>query len=278
MKRIITEKEMSAFKRYLEKEEKAKSTVEKYMRDLKNFSAFLNGKAVNKTVTIEYKTLISKKYAESGANSVLAAINGFFRFMEWHDLIVKQFKFQKISYYPVEKELTAEEYFRLVAAAEENGDLRLSLLMQTLAATGIRISELEFITVSAVKKGEAVVNCKGKRRMIIIVPELQKKLCDYALQNNIAGAVFSTGSGKAMSRSNIWRNMKAVAMSAGVMQSKVFPHNFRHLFARSFYEIDKDIVRLADVLGHSDVNTTRIYTASTTLEYREKIGRMRLIP
>ena len=278
MKRTITTKEMKEFKNYLVKEEKSKNTVEKYMRDIKGFSDFLKGKSVDKRAIMEYKMLIEKRYTVSGANSVLAAINGFFRFKGWYDVIVKQFKIQKIGFCPEEKELTSDEYFRLVATAEKNGNRRLSLLMQTLCATGIRISELEYITVAAVKSGEAVVNCKGKRRMIIIVPELCKKLDAYVKEKNISGAVFQTSKGKPVSRSNIWREMKALATKANVKASKIFPHNFRHLFARSFYEIDKDIVRLADVLGHSDVNTTRIYTASTSEEYRKKMMLMRLIP
>ena len=193
-------------------------------------------------------------------------------------MCVKQYKIQKSAFCPEEKELTKAEYMRLVQAAKRNSNERLNLIIQTICGTGIRVSELQYITVEAVHKSEAFVNCKGKNRRIFIVAELRKKLLQYIKRQNIkSGAVFVTKNGKPVSRHNIWRDMKALCKDAGVSPSKVFPHNLRHLFARTFYGIEKDIAKLADILGHTSINTTRIYIITTATEHKRKMENMRLI-
>ena len=209
---------------------------------------------------------------------MLASINSLFAFLGWHDLKVKSIKLQQQIYCPEEKELTKAEYARLCRTAERNHNERLNLILQTICGTGIRVSELQFITVEAVKLGEATVSCKAKTRSVFIVKELQKKLLRYAAEQNIkSGMIFITRTGKPLSRTNIWREMKALCNEAGVNPQKVFPHNLRHLFARVFYGIEKDIAKLADILGHSSINTTRIYIISTGTEHRRRMENMRLI-
>ena len=233
---------------------------------------------MTKTVVMEFKASIVENYEISSANSMIAAVNAFLRFMGWMDCCIKQFKVQKKAFCSEEKELTKSEYIRLVNTAKEKGNERLNLILQTICGTGIRVSELQFITVEAVRKGEAVVSCKNKTRTVFIVRELQKKLLHYIKTKGIAsGCIFITKSGKPMSRCNIWREMKALCEQAGVSPDKVFPHNLRHLFARTFYGIEKDIAKLADILGHSSINTTRIYIISTGAEHKRKMENMRLI-
>lgn len=202
----------------------------------------------------------------------------FFRFCGWHDLIVKQFRVQRDIWGSEEKELTKQEYLRLLQAAEQKKNQRLALIFQTIFGTGIRVSELPYITVEAIKAGEARVHCKGKIRHIFIVSELRKKLLAYAKIKNIRnGMIFATKAGKPIHRTVIWRAMKSLCDAAHVSMTKVFPHNLRHLFARSFYHMEKDIVALADILGHASIDTTRIYTMTSGAEYRRKLNGMRLI-
>lgn len=209
---------------------------------------------------------------------MLASINGLLSFLGWADFKVKSIKLQRQIYCPEEKELTKAEYMRLVNTAKQKGNERLNLLIQTICGTGIRVSEVQFITIEAVKRGEAIVSLKGKTRSVFIVRELQKKLLRYATEQKIAtGAIFITRNGKPMSRTNIWREMKSLCEQAGVNPQKVFPHNLRHLFARTFYGIEKDIAKLADILGHSSINTTRIYIITTGNEHRQRMENMRLI-
>ena len=209
---------------------------------------------------------------------MIAALNSFLRYLGWYDCCIKQFKVQKQTYCTEEKELTKEEYVRLVKAAQQSSNERLSLIIQTICASGIRVSELEQITVESVRTGKAIVSCKGKSRTVFIVRELQRKLLSFAkAQGIIAGPVFVTKTGKPISRCNIWREMKALCLKADVAPSKVFPHNLRHLFARIFYNMEKDIAKLADILGHSSINTTRIYIITTGAEHRRKIEKMHLI-
>ena len=209
---------------------------------------------------------------------MLASINSLFSFFGWYDCKVKAIKQQREIFCKEEKELTKEEYFRLLRAAEQKKNDRLNLIIQTICGTGIRVSELQFITVESAKKGEATVNCKGKIRTVFIVKELKKKLLQYAKEKHIvAGAIFITRSGKPISRTNIWRGMKALCKDANVNPEKVFPHNLRHLFARIFYGMEKDIAKLADILGHSSINTTRIYIISTGTEHRRRMEYMRLV-
>lgn len=277
--RILTEKMVADFSAYLKSEEKSENTIEKYLRDVRAFSVYLNGDEITKEAVIAYKSkLLSMNYAVRSINSMLASVNGLFSFLGWADFKVKSIKLQRQIYCPEEKELTKAEYMRLVNTAKQKGNQRLNLLLQTICGTGIRVSELQYITVEAVKCGEAIVSLKGKTRTIFIVRELQKKLLRYAAEQWISsGTIFITRTGRPMSRTNIWREMKGLCEQAGVNPQKVFPHNLRHLFARVFYGIEKDIAKLADILGHSSINTTRIYIISTGDEHRRRMEYMRLI-
>ena len=276
--KYLTQEIISDFKENLILEERSEATVEKYIRDVTAFSAFANGGEISKEMVIAYKKHLQGNYAVRSVNSMLASINSLFAFLGWHELKVKSIKLQQQIYCPEEKELTKAEYTRLCKTAEKKHNERLNLILQTICATGIRVSELQYITVEAVKYGEATVSLKGKTRSVFIVKELQKKLLRYATEQNIkSGMIFVTRTGKAMSRTNIWREMKALCNEAGVNPQKVFPHNLRHLFARVFYGIEKDIAKLADILGHSSINTTRIYIISTGTEHRRRMENMRLI-
>jgi site-specific recombinase XerD len=277
--RILTEKMVADFSAYLKSEEKSENTIEKYLRDVRAFSVYLNGDEITKEAVIAYKSkLLSMNYAVRSINSMLASVNGLFSFLGWADLKVKSIKLQRQIYCSEERELTKAEYMRLVNTAKQKGNERLNLILQTICGTGIRVSELQYITVEAVKNGEAIVSLKGKTRSVFIVKELKKKLLRYAAEQGItSGAIFITRTGKPMSRTNIWREMKSLCESAGVNPQKVFPHNLRHLFARVFYGIEKDIAKLADILGHSNINTTRIYIISTGNEHRRRMEHMRLI-
>lgn len=278
MKKLITLKEIDAFKENLILAEMSDATVKKYVRDVKLFAAYVSGEAINKEIVIAYKKHLQEKYAVRSVNSMLAGINQFFEFKEWYDLKVKLLKVQQQVFGSEEKELTKEEYMRLCRAAKQKNNLRLSLILQTICATGIRVSELKYITVEAAKKGEAVVNCKAKTRSVFIVKKLRRKLLDYAAKMNIkSGMIFITKTGRPIDRTNIWREMKALCKEAYVDPQKVFPHNLRHLFARMFYSLEKDIAKLADILGHSSINTTRIYIISTGVEHRRYMEKMRLI-
>ena len=278
MERQLNTDQLRQFEAYLFSEERSAATVEKYLHDLRVFYAFMDGKKLDKTAVLEYKSDLLNKYAVTSANSMLAAVNAFFRYLGYYELCVKQYKIQKSAFCPEEKELTKAEYIRLIEAAKRKGNERLNLIIQTICGSGIRVSELQYITVEAVKRGEAFVNCKSKNRRIFIVAELRKKLLSYIKTQNIkSGAVFVTKNGKPVSRHNIWRDMKALCKDAGVSPSKVFPHNLRHLFARTFYGIEKDIAKLADILGHASINTTRIYIVTTGAEHTRKMEHMRLI-
>ena len=279
MERILTGEDIQGFYAWLKAEEKSQNTIEKYARDVATFIKFLGKDNITKEKVIEYKSkLITDDYAVRSINSMLASINSLFAFLGWHELKVKSIKLQRQIYCPEEKELTKAEYLRLVNTAKQKGNERLCLLIQTICSTGIRVSELPYITVEAVRQGAAVVSLKGKTRSVFIVRELQKKLLRYAAEHKItSGAIFVTRNGKPMSRTNIWREMKSLCNEAGVSTRKVFPHNLRHLFARTFYGIEKDIAKLADILGHSNINTTRIYIISTGDEHRKKLESMRLI-
>lgn len=276
--RLITKDLIRSFEEYMHEEERSNATIEKYNRDIKHFVVFADGKQITKEVTLAYKERLSKEYALTSANSMIAALNTFLKFAGWDDCKVKFFKVQKKTYCTESEELTRKEYERLVSVAEKNGKKRISLILQTICSTGIRVSELEYITVESLKKGKAVVDCKGKQRMVLLIPALTKKLFKYIYRNKIiSGPIFVTRTGKPISRCNIWREMKQLCKEANVSREKVFPHNLRHLFARVFYEIEKDIAKLADILGHSNIDTTRIYVMTTGVEHREKMARLKLI-
>ncbi len=277
MKRITNEL-IQKFKTYLINEEKSSATLEKYIRDVVAFKAWLGNRVVEKVVVMEYKQRLIKNYAPASANSMLSSINSFFEYMEWFDCKVKTFKIQKQIFANKDKELTKVEYERLLTAAKKKQNGKLYMLMQTICSTGIRVSELRYITTGAVQKGEAVINCKGKMRVVILPKQLCKMLASYIKEKKIlSGSVFVTKNGKPLDRSNIWKLMKDLCESAGVSKDKVFPHNLRHLFARTYYSLEKDVVRLADILGHSSVNTTRIYTMETGEQHRIQIQRLGLL-
>jgi len=257
----ITTGKIARFEMYLKDEERSKNTIEKYLRDIRTFQLFLSERVLNKLSVMEYKQFLIENYKPASVNSMLASIKSFFCFCGWPELTVKSLKVQKTLFSEPEKELSRTEYERLIVTAKSRHNERLCLLMQTICATGIRVSELSFITVEAARLGRAEVFCKGKRRTIFIMPRLKKLLLEYAKRSNIlTGSVFISRNGTPLNRHQIWADMKALCAYASVDAAKVFPHNLRHLFARTFYSIDKDINRLADILGHSNINTTRIYT------------------
>ena len=245
-KRMITEKLIEEFKNNLRMEEKSLATISKYIHDVNVFSEYTNGQCITKDIVIQYKEYLLKNYAIRSVNSMLASINCLFAFLGWNDCSVKSIKIQRQIFRSAEKELTKQEYFRLVQAAKSKGNKRLYLLLQTICGTGIRVSELKFITVEAVKSGQAIVSNKGKTRSVFIVRNLQNKLMHYIKEIGITtGIVFRTSKGNPISRSNIWKDMKNLCTQANVNPNKVFPHNLRHLFARTFYSIEKDIAKLA---------------------------------
>ena len=278
MKRILDPRKMKEFESHLRNEERSAATIEKYMRDVRFFAVSVGYAEINKQKVLDYKSQLGEIYAVSSANSMIAAMNCFLRFCGWHELCVKQFKMQREVYCSEEKELTRAEYIRLLDAANAKHNERLNLIIQTICGTGIRVSELQYITVEALHSGEAIVNCKGKNRRVFIVSGLKKKLLRYVKEQGInAGTVFVTRSGRPVSRNCIWKEMKALCAQADVSPSKVFPHNLRHLFARTFYRLEKDIAKLADILGHASINTTRIYIVTTGAEHKRKMENMRLI-
>ena len=263
---------------YLREQERSRATVQKYSRDLSALSNYLDGRTLDKAVLIEWKRQLTENYAPATVNSMIAALNGFLSFIDRQELAVKPLKIQKSLFLDEHRELTRSEYARLVKTAQSREKERLSLIIQTICSTGIRVSELEFITVEAAERGRAEVSNKGKRRTVFLSDRLCSLLKDYChKQKKTAGAVFTTRSGRAIDRSNIWRDMKVLCDGAGVEQEKVFPHNLRHLFARTYYTQEKDLSRLADILGHSDISTTRIYTAESGTVHAKQMERVGLI-
>ena len=263
---------------HLQEQERSPHTISKYAHDLTALRAYLNGEPLTKTALIGWKAQLVAELAPASVNSMLVAVNGYLGFMGWPDLKIKLLKIQKSVFVDESKELTRTEYERLVRAAERQENERLSLVGQTICATGIRVSELRFITAEAVQCGRAEISNKGKRRIVFLPAALRKLLAAYLRkQRKISGPVFTTRSGEPLDRSNIWRDMKALCQSAGVDPKKVFPHNLRHLFARTFYSIDHDLSRLADILGHSSITTTRIYTAECGAVHAQQVDRLRLV-
>ncbi len=274
----ITENDKLRFKMYLFDNERSSATIKKYMYDIQCLEIFAIGRKIDKQLMLEYKEELGKKYEKSSANSMLAAANTFLKFIGESNCTVRRFRVQKQVYCDENKELSYNEYIRLVKAAERNRDERLSLILQTICSSGIRVSELPCFTVEALKKGSVTITCKGKTRSAFIVSKLKAKLLKYIRKHRITeGVIFKTKSGKPVDRSNIWREMKKLCRSAGVSPDKVFPHNLRHLFARVYYKVEKDIAKLADLLGHSSIDTTRIYIISTGYEHRCQMEKMKLI-
>lgn len=276
--KIITDKTIKNFEEYLFEEERSENTIEKYMRDIRFFGAWLGERQLDKSVIVEYKRELCARYAVRSVNSMLSAVNAFFIFMGRQDLKVKTLKIQRRIFADKSRELTKAEYERLLAAARDKKNERLYYLMQTIASTGLRVSELKYVTCEAVRCGQAVISCKGKIRQIFLPKKLCKMLKVYIKKRNIeSGAVFVSRSGKPLDRSNIWKMLKELCKSANVDRAKVFPHNFRHLFARTFYSLQKDIVRLADILGHSSIETTRIYTVESGDEHIRQLQKLGLL-
>ena len=275
--RILREKNINEFHAYLVREEKSTATIEKYLRDVRAFLNFTDIRAVTKELILKWKEmLLDRGYAVRSVNSMLASLNSLLHFMGWDDCKVKSLKTQRQSYCPENKELTRAEYLRLLEAAKDRPQLR--LIMETICGTGIRVSELKYFTVESVKSGEIEIRCKGKIRTILIPGKLKKRLLDYVKKNKIrTGIIFITKHGGPLNRSNIWAQMKRLCGEAGVEPGKVFPHNLRKLFARAFYGIEKDIAKLADILGHSSINTTRIYIMTTGSEHRRQLERLELV-
>ena len=275
--RTLSSDLIRSFAEHLNREEKSTATMEKYLRDVRAFFAFTGKTAVTKELVLDYKRQLQEAgYALRSINSMLASLNSLFGFLGWQDCRVKFLRQQKQAYCPDEQELTRQEYLRLLQAAGQNTGTQ--LLLQTICATGIRVSELQFFTVEAVCRGQIQVDCKGKVRIILIPGKLRKLLLRYAQREGIrSGVIFRGRGGKPLSRTSIWAKMKQLCSRAGVESAKVFPHNLRKLFARTFYAMEKDIAKLADILGHSSIETTRIYIMTTGTEHRRKIDRMGLV-
>lgn len=277
--RFITKQTMDRFYEYLIEEERSSGTIEKYIRDVRLLQSWLGSEPVTKENAARWKQeLLQSGRAPSTVNSMLAAANTYFRFMGWDELKLKSIRLQRRFFRENERELTKAEYQLLMETAKKRGDERLALLMETICATGIRVSEVPYITTDAIKKGRALISMKGKLRTILIPAQLCRKLRKYATKHRIGrGEIFLTKNGTRLERKQIWAQMKALCKYAGIERNKVFPHNLRHLFARCFYRISHDISSLADVLGHSSIETTRIYLISTESEHIKKIAHLGLV-
>ena len=278
MDNIITREQINTYCASMLADERAAGTVAKYRRDVTAFARWLGGRAVTKETSAGWKAhLLNRGYAPRTINSMLAAVNSFFRFAGWN-IKVKFLKIQRQLFRDATRELNRAEYTQLLAAARSNGQERLALIMETLCATGIRISELCYITVAAAQQGKATISLKGKIRTILLSTKLCRKLLKYAKKQKIAaGEIFLTSSGKGISRRQVWHELKRLCAAAGVESSKVFPHNFRRLFAVTYYKASRDIARLADVLGHSSIETTRIYLTVSGADQARQLDRLGLV-
>ena len=279
MEKIITEDKIMQYERYLREEEKAAATIQKYTSDLRKLEAYADGMPITKEIMLGYKQYLKKKgYSAASINSYLVAANRFFEYMEWYGIRVKQLRLQREAYVPEERELTKTEYKRLVKTAKKMGKHRLAMIITTICATGIRISELSALTAAGVRRGVIYIDNKGKIRKVLIPVDLQKRLLLYMADNHIKrGVVFSTSKGNPVDRSNIWKEMKSICRESGVNDKKVYPHSLRRLFARIFYSMEKDIAKLADILGHGSIETTRIYIRTSSREYMRQMKRMDMI-
>ena len=279
--KTIDENTIQSYQNHIYTQEKSQNTIDKYIRDIRTFTAWLEAqeqKDITKDCVIRYKKHLEANYMPGSANSMLIALNGFFGYTGWHDCCVTIFKTQPNRIYAQEKEMTRAEYEKLIKTAKEQDNLRLAMIIETIGGTGIRVSELASITVDAVKTGKISISCKGKHREIYLIPKLKRKLLDYCKKKNIkSGVVFITRNGNPVDRSNIWTEMKKVAEKAGVALEKAFPHNLRHFFARTYYNMHKNISYLADILGHSSINTTRIYTATTEENHVKMLECLELV-
>ena len=278
LKRAIAGKTIEEYCLWLQHNEMSQGTIYKYRYYLNQLEQFMDGAAVTKERVMIWKETLRRNLSPVTVNGALAAVNGFFRYLGWNDCLVKFIKVKQQVFCSRQKELKREEYLQLVEAAQKDGNERLCLLIQTLCSTGIRISELSYITVTAVEKQIVQVDCKGKVRTIFLTRQLCRLLKEYAEKRKVqSGPIFVTRSGKPMDRSNIWREMKKIGKKAGINPQKIFPHNLRHLFARVYYSQEKDLLRLSDILGHSSVNTTRIYTMESGEKHVRQLERMGLL-
>ena len=277
--RKIAPQQVAAFAAALRAEERSDSTIEKYLRDIRNFVVFLDGRPATKELACAWKDmLLAKGRAPATVNAMIAAANRFFALWGWEECRLKPLRLQRKLFRDDRRELTRTEYNHLVATANALGQERLALLMEAICATGIRVSEVRYLTVEAAAQGRTEITLKGKIRTILLPGKLCRKLLKYARRQKIAsGEIFLTRGGTSLSRKQIWTEMKALCRRAGVAPSKVFPHNLRHLFARTFYKACRDVAKLADVLGHSSIETTRIYLISTGTEHQHVLERLRLV-
>lgn len=274
----ITDKLINQFIKYLQEQEKSQSTIVSYKRELFSLQMFFDDSSLNKDSLLRYKTIITKQYKPSTCNVSISAINCFLKYIGRQDLTIKPLRIQRQIFENKDRELTKRNYEKLIRAATINSDDRTALAIQTICATGIRVSELQFITIEALKQGQAQVNNKGKNRIVFIPKTLSHLLKKYVVNHNIAsGPIFVTRNGKPLDRTNLWRAMKKLCGIAGVKSFKVYPHNLRHLFARTYYQHQKDISRLADILGHSNIDTTRIYTRESGTVHAKQIEGLGLI-
>lgn len=278
MTTTLTTTDLAAYAAHLKNEERSPATVEKYLRDTAAFARWLGGAIVTKERVSAWKAqLIASGYAPATINAMLSAVNSLLRFLGWEECRVKFLKVQRRAFRDDRRELSRSEYERLVATARAQGRERLALLMEAICSTGVRVSEVQYLTVEAAKIGQAEIRLKGKIRVVLLPRKLCRKLLKFAAKNKTAsGEIFLTKSGKGLSRRQIWAEMKRLCQAAGVAPTKVFPHNLRHLFARTFYQVCRDVVKLADVLGHSSIDTTRIYLLSTGTEHIRVLEQMHL--
>lgn len=275
---LLTDKTIKKYIGYLQEMERSESTIKSYQRELMSLQLYLDERPITKDILLAYKTMLTSQYSPSTCNVTISALNSYLKYIGRPDLMIKPLKIQRQIYEPAEKELTRKEYDKLIRAANINGQERLSLIMQTICSTGIRVSELQYITVEAIKEGKTIATNKGKSRIVFIPNTLQKLLKKYVINSNISsGPIFATRSGKPIDRSNIWAAMKRLCTIANVNPEKVYPHNLRHLFARSYYSQYKDLSRLCDLLGHTSVNTTKIYTKESGAIHIKQIEGLGLV-
>lgn len=276
----INDEQIERYKKHLKKEEKADATIAKYIHDLQKMLLYTDNR-ISKELLICYKEHLKKEgnYKLSSINSFLAAINHFLKYMNWNECCVKSYRMQRTMFEPECRCLTKNDYFCLIETARKQKNIRLSCLLQTIGATGIRVSELRYVTVEGVKQGVITIFSKGKCRNILLPQQLRKLLLDFSKENGYeTGIIFRTSKGNPVDRSNVWKEMKRLAQTAGINEEKIFPHNLRHLFAKTFYEIDHDLAKLSELLGHSSIVTTQIYIRSSMYEHQKKLEMMHLIP
>lgn len=275
---ILSGKLLKMYIQYLREQERSESTIKSYQRELMSLQLYLDERPITKDILLAYKTMLTSQYSPSTCNVTISALNSYLKYMGRPNLMLNPLKIQRQIYEPADKELTRREYDKLIRAANINGQEKLSLIIQTICSTGIRISELQYISVESLKEGKTLVTNKGKSRVVFIPTQLQRVLKKYVINSNISsGPIFATRSGKPIDRSNIWASMKKLCNIAGVNPQKVYPHNLRHLFARTYYNQYHDLSRLSDLLGHTSINTTKIYTMETGAVHARQIAALGLV-